>query len=139
MEQAQKKFMFACGQTTTSVNFRQIELYRELIREELVKELFPALDTWLNSPLSIENTEHLLKEIGDVLVVVHGLAYSMGTDPLAIKDQVDASNLSKIPPDHSQVLKREDGKILKPVSYREADMRDLAVSVFKKLGGMVYE
>lgn len=55
MSQSQLRFMSACGQTTNKVNFNQIDLYQELIREEVVKELFPALDNWSKNPLDRGN------------------------------------------------------------------------------------
>lgn len=125
MSKAQLKFMKACGQTTSIVNFKQVELYQELIREEVVKELFPALEAWKDSPLDKERIRDVLDAIGDSLVVIEGLAYSLGTDPQTIKAQVDESNLTKIPLEGNSVKRREDGKILKPDHFREPDLGDL--------------
>ena len=99
----QANFMVACGQTINTVNWKQIELYKELIREEIVRELFPALDAWMADPLNEENIREVLDAIGDSLVVVRGLAYSMGQNPNQILYRIDQSNLTKIPKGDNKV------------------------------------
>lgn len=133
MSKAQLKFMRACGQTTTIVNHRQIDLYQELIREEIVKELFPALENWKEDPLNKEKIIPVLDAIGDSLVVVEGLAYSFGTDPAQIKAEVDQSNLSKIPQDGESILRREDGKILKPPHFVPPNLAYIADDILKRI------
>ena len=129
-------FMQACGQSTTLVNFKQVELYMELIREEAVRELFPALLAWLDEPLSKERLIEVLDGLGDTLVVVHGLAYSLGLDPNVIKERIDESNLSKISVD-GVIKRRSDGKILKDMAvFKEPVLDDLAQIVINKIGGM---
>lgn len=129
-------FMQACGQSTTLVNFQQVELYMELIREEAVRELFPALISWLDEPLNKEKLISVLDGLGDTLVVVHGLAYSLGLDPFEIKERIDESNLSKIAVD-GVVKRRSDGKILKDEStFKAPTLDDLAQKVIDKIGGM---
>lgn len=128
--------MSACSQSLTTVNFKQIELYQELIREELVKELFPALDAWLADPLDIEKVKAVLDGIGDTEVVLKGLAYSMGVDPDEIKKRIDISNYSKIPQGQNQANKRADGKILKPATYIPPELDDLAQQVIDNIAGV---
>lgn len=129
----QANFMVACGQTINTVNWKQIELYKELIREEIVRELFPALDAWMADPLNEENIREVLDAIGDSLVVVRGLAYSMGQNPNQILYRIDQSNLTKIPKGDNKVKKREDGKILKPDTFEPPALDDLVRSVFDKM------
>ena len=136
MDILQKSFMSACGQSLTTVNFKQIELYQELIREELVKELFPALEAWLADPLDIEKVKAVLDGIGDTEVVLKGLAYSMGVDPGEIKKRIDISNYSKIPQGQNQANKRADGKILKPATYVPPELDDLAEKVIANIAGV---
>lgn len=133
MSLAQIQFMTSCGQTVNKVNFRQIELYQELIREEVVKELFPALQKWQESPLNKDRIREVLDGIGDVLVVVEGLAYSFGLTPESIKERIDTSNLTKIPPNSGAVCKRDDGKILKPPTFALPELDDLVEEVFNHL------
>ena len=128
--------MQACGQSTTLVNFQQTELYMELIREEAVRELFPALISWLDEPLNKEKLINVLDGLGDTLVVVHGLAYSLGLDPFEIKERIDESNLSKISVD-GVIKRRSDGKILKDMAvFKEPVLDDLAQIVINRIGGM---
>lgn len=129
----QEQFMRACGQVTTRPMYKQCELYKELIREEVVGELFPALETWLDNPLDTDSLRETLDAIGDSLVVIEGLAYSMGADPLLIKDRIDDSNLTKIPVGNNAVKKREDGKILKPDTFKLPILEDIVQSIIKKV------
>lgn len=130
MSMQQKQFMVACGQTVSAVNFKQAELYTELIREEVVRELFPAWDKFIASPTH-DNTVELLYAIGGSLVVVEGLAFSLGIDPALIKARVDISNLSKIPEGKAKIEKRAYGKILKPPSFITPYLDDLANRINK--------
>lgn len=68
------------------------------------------------------NLEALAKELADVLVIVYGTADLFDIPLEAVFAEVHRSNMSKVQPDGT-VLRREDGKILKPDSYRPADVR----------------
>lgn len=129
----QEQFMRACGQVTTRPMYKQCELYKELIREEVVGELFPALESWIDNPLDPDSLRETLDAIGDSLVVIEGLAYSMGADPKEIKSRIDDSNLTKIPAGNNLVKKRADGKILKPDSFKLPVLDDLAENILKKV------
>jgi predicted HAD superfamily Cof-like phosphohydrolase len=65
--------------------------------------------------------EALAKELADVLVVIYGTADLLEIPLEAVFAEVMRSNMSKVGPD-GQVIRREDGKILKPDTYREADV-----------------
>ena len=106
----QAEFMQACGQSITGVNEAQAELYATLVHEE-VDEFFTAA-----------NPTEGLKELMDCLVVLVGFGHSMGWDLDGAWEEVWRSNTSKIDPETGAVLKREDGKILKPASYIPADV-----------------
>ena len=106
----QAEFMKACGQTVGKENGEQALLYSNLIEEE-TKELFNS-----------ESRENMLKEIMDCIVVLIGLGHSMGADLDGAWEEVWKSNMSKIDPETGIVLKREDGKVLKPASYVPADV-----------------
>ena len=58
----------------------------------------------------------------DCLVVLIGFGHSMGWNLDGAWEEVWKSNMSKIDPDTGTVLKREDGKVLKPASYVPADV-----------------
>jgi predicted HAD superfamily Cof-like phosphohydrolase len=65
--------------------------------------------------------EALAKELADLLYVVYGTADLLEIPLEAVFAEVHRSNMSKVGPD-GQVIRREDGKILKPDTYREADV-----------------
>ena len=98
----QASFMQACDQTVGVENRDQYALYLDLIREE-VQEL--------------EDSQHPVSDLDaliDILVVTIGAIHSMGADAEGAWNEVMRSNLAKIDPESGTVLKREDGKVLKP-------------------------
>jgi predicted HAD superfamily Cof-like phosphohydrolase len=103
--QDQAKFMKACNQTVGSVNLDQYALYLNLIREE-VQELE-------DSRLPVTDLDAMI----DILVVTIGAIHSMGADAEGAWNEVMRSNLDKIDPESGTVLKREDGKVLKPEGW----------------------
>jgi predicted HAD superfamily Cof-like phosphohydrolase len=64
--------------------------------------------------------EALAKELADLLYVVYGTADLLEIPLEAVFAEVHRSNMSKVV--NGQVIRREDGKILKPDTYREADV-----------------
>ena len=101
----QEKFMQACDQTVGVENRDQYALYLDLIREE-VQEL--------------EDSQHPVSDLDaliDILVVTIGAIHSMGADAEGAWNEVMRSNLAKIDPESGRVLKREDGKVLKPEGW----------------------
>lgn len=127
----QVQFMRASRQSVNGVNFQQISLYKELIREELVNELFPALDAWMEDPLNRQKLLEVLDGLGDVEVVINGLAYSLGVELPVIKDRIDDSNLTKIK--NGKVIKREDGKVMKPDTFKLPILADIVEDVLANM------
>ena len=110
----QEKFMKACDQTTGSkLNPEQYALYRKLIAEE-VGELNEA----------VENNDRVeqLDALIDILVVTIGAIHSMGADAQGAWKEVLKTNLAKINPETGKVIKREDGKVLKPEGWRPPNL-----------------
>jgi predicted HAD superfamily Cof-like phosphohydrolase len=108
--QDQARFMQACNQTVGSVNLDQYALYLDLIREE-VQEL--------------EDSRHPVSDLDamiDILVVTIGAIHSMGADAEGAWNEVMRSNLAKIDPESGLVLKREDGKVLKPAGWTAPEL-----------------
>lgn len=68
-----------------------------------------------------EPLEALAKELADLLYVLYGTADLLDIPLEAVFAEVHRSNMSKVGEDGT-VLRREDGKILKPDTYREADV-----------------
>jgi predicted HAD superfamily Cof-like phosphohydrolase len=103
--QDQASFMRACDQTVGVENRDQYALYLDLIREE-VQEL--------------EDSRHPVSDLDaliDILVVTIGAIHSMGADAEGAWNEVMRSNLDKIDPESGTVLKRGDGKVLKPAGW----------------------
>ena len=103
--QDQASFMRACDQTVGVENRDQYALYLDLIREE-VQEL--------------EDSQHPVSDLDaliDILVVTIGAIHSMGADAEGAWNEVMRSNLDKIDPESGTVLKRDDGKVLKPEGW----------------------
>lgn len=102
----QKKFMVACDQTVDTYNAKQFDLYVNLINEEF-EELKAANGD------KVEQLDALI----DILVVAIGALHSLGVDSEGAWQEVICSNMSKVDPVTGKVIKREDGKVLKPATY----------------------
>lgn len=103
--QDQARFMQASGQTVGQFNESQYQMYCHLIQEEF-EEL-------IDSNNMVDDLDALI----DILVVTIGAIHSLGADAEGAWQEVMRSNLSKIDPTTGRVLKREDGKILKPEGW----------------------
>jgi len=101
----QETFMRACDQSVDSYNESQYAMYKNLIEEEF-QELQSAYDM-----------EAELDALIDILVVTIGALHSAGFDAEGAWREVMRSNLSKIDKETGMVRKRDDGKVLKPISY----------------------
>jgi len=105
-------FMEACGQKVlrqpkyTEENYAQVNLYMELIREEF-EELKAAHKDF--------DVVEVADACGDLIWVILGLANSLGIPMRQVWYEISASNMSKTV--EGKVIKREDGKILKPETY----------------------
>jgi predicted HAD superfamily Cof-like phosphohydrolase len=106
-------FMRACGQTTTEANPAQAAMYHELVGEEL--------DELEQAEIANDEVEEF-DAVLDLLVVLIGYGLSRGWPMLAGWDEVVRSNMAKIDPRTGVVLKREDGKILKPAGWTAPDL-----------------
>jgi len=104
----QSKFMRACDQTVDKFNESQYNMYVSLIDEE-----HQELQTAIANKDRVEQLDALI----DILVVTIGAIHSAGFDAEGAWREVMRSNLSKIDKETGMVRKREDGKVLKPISY----------------------
>lgn len=109
-------FMRACGQTTHKSNPAQAEMYRNLISEEFGElcEAEVAADT-------VEEFDAVL----DLIVVLIGYGLSRGWPMNEGWAEVIRSNMAKIDPKTGMVLRRADGKILKPEGWTPPDLDSL--------------
>lgn len=109
----QARFMTACGQTVGQENREQFALYQDLITEEVMELADAMTDT--------DRFDALL----DIIVVCIGAGHSLGFPMAAGWDAVHLSNLRKVDPATGQVLRRADGKILKPEGWRPPNLARL--------------
>jgi predicted HAD superfamily Cof-like phosphohydrolase len=105
-------FMNAAGQTTTENNLTQAELYKELIEEEVT-------EFWVAEATCDEVEE--IDACFDMIWVIVGYMLSKGYDVDGIWDEGSLSNLKKIDKVTGKVLKREDGKVMKPEGWQAPD------------------
>jgi len=106
-------FMTAAGQTINQDNPQQAELYLKLIEEEYEKEFKEARQ--LNDDVLT------IDACFDTIWVIVGYMLSRGWSCERIWDEGALSNLKKIDKATLKVLKREDGKVLKPEGWKPPD------------------
>lgn len=104
------KFAEACDQPPSEANYK---MYLDLIREE-TDELEEAL---------IDNDKvEQLDALVDILVVTMGAIRAAGWDGEAAWKEVMDTNFAKIDPTTGKVIKREDGKVLKPEGWKAPEL-----------------
>lgn len=89
---------------------------------EEVGELGEAIQEYLDDA-NEETRAHLVKEWADTQVVLSNIAWFFDIPGEAAFNRVHASNMTKVV--DGKVLRREDGKILKPSTYVVPDMKGL--------------
>jgi predicted HAD superfamily Cof-like phosphohydrolase len=106
-------FLKAVGQEVPSfpqkIVSKQAQLYKDLIKEEY-EEFWEAE--------AIADDVEQIDACFDMMWVIVGYMKSRGWDCEAIWDEGAKSNLSKIDPVSGKVIRREDGKILKPEGWK---------------------
>lgn len=110
-----KVFMEACEQTETGFG-KQSELYMELITEEF-QELIEAF-------LAKDMVE-IADACADLKWVIEGLEHTLNIPQQEVWDEVARSNLQKVDPITGKVLKREDGKVMKPEGWTPPDIKSI--------------
>lgn len=109
-------FLKACGQEYPDAPTKDVtdlaNLYKKLIKEES-DEFWEAVD-------ANDDTEQL-DACFDMLWVIVGYMHSRGWDCSAAWDEGAKSNLAKIDATTGKVIRREDGKIMKPEGWTKPD------------------
>ena len=106
--------MNACDQTTDGKpDEEQYALYRNLIAEEVQE---------LNEAVASDDRVEQLDALIDILVVTIGAIHSMGANAEGAWNEVLKTNLSKIDEATGKVIKREDGKVLKPEGWKPPNL-----------------
>jgi predicted HAD superfamily Cof-like phosphohydrolase len=103
-------FAVACDQPPSEANYK---MYLDLIREEMT-ELEEAI-------LDNDKVEQL-DALVDILVVTMGAIRAAGWDGEAAWKEVMDTNFAKIDPTTGKVIKREDGKVLKPEGWKAPEL-----------------
>ena len=108
-----EKFLLAVGQEVPShvtlVETPQANLYKKLIKEEFE-------EFWEAEAASDEVEK--IDACFDMMWVIIGYMKSKGWDCEGIWNEGSDSNLAKIDPTTGKVIKRDDGKILKPEGWQ---------------------
>lgn len=99
-------FATACDQSPSVENY---EMYLDLIDEEYIE-----LQKALRRRDSVEQLDALV----DILVVTMGAIRAAGWDNEAAWNEVMRTNFAKIDSDTGKVIKRADGKVLKPEGWQ---------------------
>jgi predicted HAD superfamily Cof-like phosphohydrolase len=110
-------FMLASGQTLNVENETQALLYKKLIDEEYQE--------FLEAYYKGDDVE-TLDACFDMIWVIVGYMLSKGYDVEGAWDEGARSNLAKIDTVTGKVIKRNDGKILKPEGWKKPDFSKFA-------------
>lgn len=110
----QRIFMLASDQSVEGFNSDQFKLYVNLIKEEMIE-----LDEAIDYNDRVEMFDALL----DIVVVAVGAMHSLGVDAESGWQEVIRSNMSKVDAETGKVLKREDGKVLKPATFSAPELK----------------
>jgi len=100
------KFAEACDQPASEANYK---MYLDLIREET-----DELEEAIQDNDKVEQLDALV----DILVVTIGAIRAAGWDAEGAWKEVMDTNFAKIDPTTGKVIKREDGKVLKPEGWQ---------------------
>lgn len=109
------------GDTKTAAEGGNLMQHTSCFAEELA-EFSEAISDYIDNP-NEETRAALCKEWADVQVTLSNFAWFFGFNGDEAFFRVAENNLSKII--DGKVVKREDGKILKPEGYQKPDMRGL--------------
>lgn len=152
----QEQFMIACGQPrfklSDAINAyskgycnvplvdHNIKLWKGLIEEEVVKELFVHIDGLRGGKTASKEEAasyltHIADDIADSIYVLCGLANCLSIPLEQIFHAVHGANMNKRtqqPNGDYTILKRADGKILKPEGWKPADIAGIMKSKVKQ-------
>lgn len=116
-----KEFMLAGDQDISGHDVSLSKLYAKLVKEE-TDEYWHGINT--------NDDIETLDGIADSIWVLVGYAYARGWNIVGAFDEVARSNMSKVDQGTGKLIKRDDGKVLKPATYSPPDL----TPYIKKLG-----
>ena len=103
-------FGTACDQPPSEANYK---MYLDLIREET-----DELEEAIQDNDKVEQLDALI----DILVVTMGAVRAAGWDGEGAWKEVMDTNFAKIDQTTGKVIKREDGKVLKPEGWKAPEL-----------------
>ncbi len=122
MYQDVKEFQSAVGQNIGQApefpNGKERKLRMDLMLEE-VKEYMEGEEK--------NDLENIAKELADIIYIVCGTAASYGIPLDRVFDEVHRSNMAKLV--DGKVIRRDDGKILKPEGWTPPDIKSILYGV----------
>lgn len=89
------------------------------LRRELLKEEY---EEYLHAEQEDDLVE-IADALADMIVIISGTAAAYGIDLDEVLAEVHQSNMAKINPETGMVLRREDGKVLKPQGWEPPNVR----------------
>ena len=101
-----------------TVGFQDRDFLLDRMEEE-IDELKEAIAQFRKAPAFVPNKAHLLGEMMDVFFTSLVFTETLNWDAEGAFDEVCESNMSKVVPD---IIRREDGKIMKGPNYMPANM-----------------
>lgn len=111
-------FYLACDvpilATPTVPTADRVELRMELIREEVNRELLPAMEA--------NDLPEIADAMADAIYVIVGAAIEYGIPLDRVWAAVQNANMAKVDPITGKVRKRADGKVLKPDGWTAPDI-----------------
>lgn len=110
-------FMTSVGQKIGKDNYEQADLYSSLIDEEY-REYIDAVRA--------KDDAETIDACFDMIWVIVGYMHSRGWDCEGIWEEGAKSNLAKIDPITGKVIRREDGKIMKPKDWTPPNFHKFA-------------
>lgn len=142
--QDQRDFMLKFQKTMASKPSgyaAQMQMWKDLVDEEINKELMPKLEFLIQNRITLDEADTLeqmtevLDGIIDGVYVLLGLGHCMGLPLAEAWKEVHASNMAKLGK-NGQPIFREDGKVLKPDGWLKPDLRTIlmrAITGFDQL------
>lgn len=97
--------------------------YVENLRLTLIQEEKNEVEDAILDAATEEDIADIAKELADLVYVVYGTALAYGIPLDKVIEEVHRSNMTKVV--DGSVIRREDGKILKPETYEPADIESV--------------
>lgn len=113
-----KNFMLAAEQAVEE-GVQGKFTHQALMYHDLIKEEFFELSMAVRSFDMVETAD----ACADLIWVIEGLCHSLGIPLQKVWDEVARSNMSKCI--NGKLIKREDGKVLKPDTYSPPDIKTI--------------